>query len=639
MLRNGCGMWALTVALGCAWSDQARADDNPAASSDAVILKWDQTWEVRDDGSRVYHERKDVQINNDRAHGEFVDPRITFNAETDKVNVISARTRLPNRDPIEVPDYSRNEVSPGGPAGWPAFSMIRQLVLTYSGIEPGCVVELEYEVITAKGGWSELAGDVRMSGRYMINRHDLAVNTNMPIKSELLHSKIHLKVGQAPEVIAEEVPTMSGFLGNSADGVKRITSLGEMPLVEIDEPQCPPWQAIRPRMVFSAHTDTAKWCQELTSAVEGAALESSAISKLATEWTSAARAPGEKIRALQEKLSATFNFVDFPITWRNPRAPRKAGDVLAGSYGVPEEAAGLLLALARSCGLKARPGLLVSESTYRDAERQDGFVSGFVLLVETGAGSPEIWHPQFGRVLRDKRWAGSLVFSIGANGMDRTTLPAWDNADDSQCRVAGDVTLAKDGSYTAKLRLRATGLFAAGDGLRTSDQQKARAGELVGRVVPNADVTQFTVRALSGNEFEADLDLKSRKPVAPADGFCRFTLPQDDALLGETPLPLTYATRKQPVRLAGACDEHLELAVHYPEGWSVESTPQDIEPFSRAGSTLEQTTTRSENQVTLNRHIRLDKRDLDPTDFLALRTPLNQLRSEAGRTVLLGVPK
>src|SRR5262249_28850980 len=126
-----------------------RADDpKPQDVADAVIEKWDQRWTLKDDGAIEYHEIKQVRLNNDRAFGEFADPRITFNKDTDRVDVKVARVKQADGKYVEVPPYSRNEVTPGESAGWPAFASIRQLVLTMSGIEPGCVVELDYSITT-----------------------------------------------------------------------------------------------------------------------------------------------------------------------------------------------------------------------------------------------------------------------------------------------------------------------------------------------------------------------------------------------------------------------------------------------------------------------------------------------------------
>ncbi|NUQ50063.1 MAG: DUF3857 domain-containing protein [Phycisphaerae bacterium] len=148
------------------------AQDQPL---DAVIELWEQHWTINADGSTAYHEKKHVRLDSDRAYGRFADPRITFNRDTDEVEVVVARTRRPAGGYIDVPDYSRNEVSPGGSAGWPAFASVRQLVLTMSGLEPGCVVELEYRVKRRAGGRGFRAADVRVDDRYPVRERVISI--------------------------------------------------------------------------------------------------------------------------------------------------------------------------------------------------------------------------------------------------------------------------------------------------------------------------------------------------------------------------------------------------------------------------------------------------------------------------------
>ena len=609
---------------------QSKADE-----PDAVILKWDQTWAVNNDGSLTFHEARDVQINSDRAHGEFADPRITFNADTQKVKIITARTRLSNKT-IDVPEYSRNEVSPGGPAGWPAFANIHQIVLTYSGIEPGCVVELDYEVTTAKGAWSEFAGEVRLDHRYPIRAHSLTIANPNPTQTDYVNCQIVKRAGQDAVVVPGETKMGgTGPLANSLVSKRSTVGLGDMQITQTDEPQCPPWQTCRPRFVFSATLKSDEWVRALSAGVESAAKEDAVVTKLASEWTKSASEPSEKLRALQEKLAGTFNFVDFPIAWRNARTPRKAAEVAVANYGVGEESAALLISFARAAGLKARPGLLVSSDVWREDVPQDGFVSAFVALVDTGGATPEVWHPQSGKIVRDKRWAGSRVFSTATSGVETTELAAWTDPNESNCRLSGDLTIHKDGAYSAKVRLRMSGLFVARESLRTSDQQKARAAEVIGRIVPNADVSQCNVRTLTDTTFDADVELKSRKPLALTDGFHRLTLPQDGPLLGDLPMPLTYATRTQPVRLTGAGEEQIELTIHWPAGWTVEATPAAVPSVSGAWGAVEQSVKATDDQMTLTRRTRLAQREIAAADFLSLRAALNQERAEFGRTLLL----
>ena len=93
--RRACASAALLVLclLGPGW---AYAQSAAPATPDAVIELWEQDWTQNADGATVYHEKKHVRLNNERAYHEFADPRITYNVDTDRLEILVARTKLPD---------------------------------------------------------------------------------------------------------------------------------------------------------------------------------------------------------------------------------------------------------------------------------------------------------------------------------------------------------------------------------------------------------------------------------------------------------------------------------------------------------------------------------------------------------------
>ena len=80
------------------------------------------------------------------------------------------------------------------------------------------------------------------------------------------------------------------------------------------------------------------------------------------------------------------------------------------------------------------------------------------------------------------------------------------------------------------------------------------------------------------------------------------------------------------------------MTIEWPEKWSVEAQPSAGAPgpgvFGPWGL-VEQATTPDEHSLTITRHTAVNQAELSAADFLALRRPLNELRSERARTVIL----
>jgi len=613
-----------------------------------VIELWEQHWKLNPDGSTVYREKRHVRLNSDRSYGEFADPRITYNTETDQLEVLVARTRLPDGRYRELPDYARIVVSPDASAGWPAFASICQQLLVMSGIEPGCVVELEYQITSRAGARPFLAADVRVDHRYPIRQRIIRLEAP---------SEVPLRV------VASRLPAGSQ---SSSDG--RTWSFGDLPAA-VDEPQSPPWQARCPRMAFSTAGLASTWLKHRHAQLEAAADQSEQISKLAAEWTREQKDPSDKMRALRDKLSARFNFVEFDPSWR-PAAIRPASEVIRSNYGLPEEAAAALLALARAAGLTAMPGILVDNELWNHEVPQDGMVAAYVVLLivgrtgdvrmasDSGGGSlpvvdtgdyPEIWDPRHGRIAREGRWAGYTLLPVPDVIMPRTTLEEWTRPEECRCQITGKVTVAEDANWTGQLSLKTTGLFVSSEGLRTSDAQKGRIAALLIRTLPDVNVESFSVKTLGVGEFEATANVKSAKPLrnvavqvpsdvpaGPAGGklYC-LQLPADGPFLIDVPLPLAVNQRDNPVRLPGPFTEELALTVEWPENWSLEIQPDELPQSSGQWGLVRQEVQTQPHGLTLHRHTRVTVKQLPPGEFQYLRQMVNELRSEHSRTLVL----
>jgi|GEM_PF-887408 len=635
---------ALVLCTGCAIPSQAQTlatRPTGTAPPDAIIELWEQHWTLQPDGTQIFRERRHVRLNDERAYGEFADQRITYNARTDKLEVLQTRTRLPDGSYRELPDYGHVLVGADGATGWPAFADIQQHLLAMSGIEPGCVLETEYQITSAPGSKRPLAADLRLDHHYPISKRIVRVT----VPDEVIVHAVLLNMPQA---------------GSSHAPGPREWVFENLPAPP-HAPQTPPWQVRCPRLVFSTAGRATRWHAERLSQIEAAADGSELINKLAAEWTKDVKDPTEKMRALQKKLAERLSFVDIPVGWRPP-LPRPASEVLACNYALPEEAAAALLALARACDLPAMAGVLVSDDAWHHEVPQDGMIAAYVVLHIVGARGdlrqveaeglpplavydtgdhPQLWHPQHGRLCRDRQWNGYTLLPVPDVLMPRTLLEPWTNADESRCAVFGKLTIKDDGILTGELTVRITGLFVSPEALLTTDAQKGRLTTLVKRLLPEASVESFSVRKLSGetNEFEAIVQVKSPKPLKKLDAawLCQFG--EDSPALGDVPLPLTRSRRELPVRLVGAFDEQIDLTVEWPDKWTVEAGPTSLSVTAGDVACIEQTATIESNILNLRRHVRLTTRDLPAEVFLTLREPLNLLRSEFARTLLLKPPK
>jgi len=625
-LTRAGGLGLVAVLAVCAPRVVRAADVSP----DAVILVWEQRWTQQADGALVYHERKHVQLNDERAYREFADPRITYHADNDRLEILVGRVRRPDGTYRELPPYAHVEVSPDASAGWPAFARIRQHLLVMSGIEPGCVVELEYRVTSRPGSRRPLAADLRLDHAYPVVQR--LVEVSVPAGTELAH----VSRNTADHVFQEQA---------APDGRRTYRWIFRDLSASPDEPQASPWPARCPRLAFSVAGSAEHWLASRLAWVEAAADSSDTIRKLAAEWAQGQRDPRDIVRAIQQRLATTFNLVEFDVSWR-PAALRPASEVVESNYGLPEEAAALFLALVRAAGVTARPVILVQDDVWLARAPQDGMVAAWAIRVsaamdaagqETPGPSDELWEARAGRITREGSWAGCRVLSGAATGPapEAQALPPWRSASESQLIIGGKVRLADDGGFTAEVTLRTSGLFAASEKLRTFDAQKERVAALVGRVLPEVAVESFAVSTLTDGRFDVSARVKSSRPLRKVGGQYLLQLPQDGPFLADVPLTLAWERRRCPVRIPGPFEEHVDLSFELPAGWTIELAPNAVARREGAWGAVEQAVESAGGGLILRRAVSVIRPELLPEEFNALRAALNTLRSDAARTAVL----
>ncbi len=143
--------------------------------ADAIILSWTQHFTLEDDGTIRRREHKWIKILDARAIRGFADPRIDFCEGEDEVIVHKAVTHLPDGKVMPVPDYSYNIAAPRDVAGWPQWSAWRQKIVSFSGLQPGAVIEFDWEVVTKAGVLPHLTAELRLDADHPVLRHEVVV--------------------------------------------------------------------------------------------------------------------------------------------------------------------------------------------------------------------------------------------------------------------------------------------------------------------------------------------------------------------------------------------------------------------------------------------------------------------------------
>jgi hypothetical protein len=571
------------LALAEAPPDLAEADRR-FPDADAVILRWTQSFTSLEDGTRVRRDHRHVLLRDARAYGRYADQRIDWRDSTDRLTIHTARTWLPGGGTLDVPHYAVNLASPGDVAGWPAFADWRQTIVSFMGLAPGAVVELDYEIAQTPGATPFFAGELRVGERdpTVWREVSFASPPSRPIRA-----------------VGLDLPPLAG------EGRWVLGPVDAWP----DEPRGPHWLAAAPRIRFTDAQDAAAFARSFLDPASAAAGPDEAVAKFARDAAGDDPDPETRLKGLAERLRAGFTVLDSPRAWA-ARSCRPAGESLDSGYGNPLEAAALLAAGARSLGFSVRLRLALDRSLFEPAAPTDGAFAG--LLVEAsggGLGEPVALEFRRGTVRLEGAFSGLAVLDPGAEGRP-LAIPARGESG-SLLRVTGALALGPDGKLEGVLRVVLTGLFFDPAAVAETKAREAFLSGLAGKVVSGLGVSGHSILELTPDRLEVRLEVSS-PPLPKAAGCFVLELGEVPIALSAFPLPLDSPERRTPVVLPGPFREEVDVVVRAPG-------PPAPEPLR------------------IRRNLSVPAR-LSPEVFRQIRTSVNRMRSPAGRIFVFRAP-
>lgn len=166
-------------------------------SYDAEYLRLVKEYTLNDDGSYEFHYFKEIKLNTHFAfHRLFGETFIVYNPAYQELKINEAFTVMADGKKIVAPANAFNEVLPGFARDIAAYNHLREMVVTHTGTEVGCVITLDYTIKTKAGFLpfffgSEEIGDV-------VPIKDLSIIVKVPQDKELKHRMLNNRT--APEV-------------------------------------------------------------------------------------------------------------------------------------------------------------------------------------------------------------------------------------------------------------------------------------------------------------------------------------------------------------------------------------------------------------------------------------------------------
>lgn len=590
-----------------------------ALNDDATFELREEHWTLNADGSRSYREHWRVRIMNNRPIGRFGDPRITHRAQVDKVIVHAARAILPGGESLAVPEYAFNYAATDAVSGWPEYANWQDLIVSFSGIAPGVVLELDYEIQSPPGRNPWLDGAVTMRDQYPARER--AVRVTVP-KGQKLTGRVGWQGVQAR--------TSDG----PGDGQQTLEWTAADPVGDVDEPLSPPAGERLGQIIFSTSPGIETWVGELSRRVDFSSTPDESLAALARKIVGNERDPAEQARKITDKLRESFNFVESPLALREWTC-RAASEVMRTNYGNVLEAGAALNAMLRALGHSPRLALAINANDWKpegDVAPTAAMLDG-VLVTLDGA---TWWHPKVGEVVPGGPWGHRWVLSAGESSFATDYLKSRGEDDLSALVVTGNLTFAADGKIAGDVRVRAEGAYLGAETFRTADAQKAWASSVIGScVMSGVNVTGVSVTSLTPGSVQLTATVATAEAMAKRGD--RYVV-----ALGTGPHVATVAAagwerseRWNPVRFATRYREEVNLSLDLGKSLQAAVLPPSVSERTGAWGRTRQEVTVDGATVRVRRDVEVREPELPPRRFAELRNALNELRAPGALTMVL----
>jgi len=535
-------------------------------ASDAVFLEIEKTYTLHPDGSTRFDYRHKVQLLTYYAVNRYLgETFIVYNPEFQKLTIEKSETTMADGKKVASPPNAFNEVLPGGAADAAAYAHLREMVLTHTGLERGCTVELQYRIDTQAEFLPGLMGEEMAGDPSPIQKWTVTVQ--IPKNRQLKYR--FLNASREPETESR------------ADWTRFVWTRKNLPPL-IAEPNHAPFSEFTPCLVFSTCTDWNPVNRFLAKTFDEKIRLPDTIKKALLTDTDSSDSLSTLLR-IRKAVAEQIGDADVNFPWIGFRF-LSAESTFRYNRGTILDKTILLHSLLKSSGYDSQP-VLISKSRACDGEIPSLFqFNGACVIVRNKTGNPWILIPK-GNQNRPGHieLAGKCLFPFGGVTSECIRLPG-------SKPESNVVSMKADLRVDPRLEVHGTVELETGgylhDGLALTDEKSRNefVKEKIATVLENVVVETIEVKSLDpdGGIFTASIHGKDWFHPIPKTRLYKFA-GLKNTLKSWNIVP-SQNRRVTPLQLPSPLKERLELTWTIPDSFALASMQNPLSATASCGS-------------------------------------------------------
>ena len=611
------------------------AQEYPEAG--ALILYHDKRLVISPDNDQALEEHLLVKILKDRGR-RFGDQKRTFDAKSDSVEVLVARTWLPDGTTVPVEPKAINVITPPELVGAAVYADIKQKVVSFGQIAPGVVIEILTRTISRADSVSPLKlypyWDIeifRSDEPILHKRYTLQLPENFP--PPLISTGSGLEQAAEESFSSEEKAAGRGF------SLYR-WEMRDVPMIH-SIPYMPPARSFAPILIFSNVETWEKLGSWLGETFFAAAKPDEAIRAKAAELTLGCRTAADSVRAIALFVTTEVRNISLSLGLTGYK-PTPAAEVFRNMYGHNLDKTVLLSAMLDAAGIENYPAYCRSDQVdlLEFSVPSAAQFSRAAIFVPGSFTDSTFVNPLFGQADRSGLWLIPVAqynrygyFNRGQGNRALVILPSGGTLytttefppEKSLSLSTGELALEDNGDIQGRLETLADGLFDAEARLTLKDLTPRELEQYFQQATNS--IGEGAVK--TGHSISDLRDLE-----VPARAELRFTAPEVGVVQGDmmilripgAPFPFSgipYFPNLEEREFDFVADGPFLLAsdmvIQLPVGWKIAYKPETVALESLFGRWKIECVPAGNGRITYSRRLSISSRYVSSENYSSFK--------------------
>lgn len=544
-------------------------------------------------------------------HNLYGETFIVYNPGFQKLKINKAVTTMADGTMVPAPENAFNEVLPRYAAGFPAVNMLREMVVTHTGLERGAIAELDYELSTAAGFYPAMMGNE-------------ILQTSSPV-DEL---KIILKVPEGISLRFKLVALESEPVITKENGMQVYTfSFKNLAATTHDDFQARD-QRFLPRLIFGSGKG---FNAQLSTLVSRPAFLCTVSGKLKNYCDSLVKNYPDafsRIMKIQDVVVNELNYFPVPPATMGFR-PRTASETWNSNGGTETEKAILMTAMLKACGFDAC-AQAVMPAIFRDPASANLLAIEKVLV--------EVQAPGIDKMLISplQTDAQDLKFSLGGKRLIPLSVKTGAvrelNPGNNELSLEADLILDRQGKLSGSASLKNSGALNPAFKLRNDKKYNLK---MPAGAFGKADIVSCETKKTDSETTETTFRILTADSLKQEAGYYFWKLPA--LASGTDGWHMTdLATKRQALlELPLLISESYTYKVMLPAGMTLVTPETDLVINPEKVGQLHIRISLEGNELLVTRKLVLNNPVIEPGNYDLFRNMMNTWNEKRYREIVL----